>query len=251
MNKVGAGAILALIALGAALAFLAFNDSGGAPAISPVSATGCSTGASGSTEMTTPEAAADAKMLDLDNSADRICHLSWIEKQPWAKSSLPVLRKTIVGDPSEEVQLVALETALRLAGREGAAATSNVVKTSLASTKGNTRARGLKAARENPDAELVPTLLELVDNRDAYATMALNALAYTPSPEGHAKILAIAEDESADRKLRERAIALLAVTKDREALGLLTELANGQDEALRRIAAEVLGVMNESQSRHD
>lgn len=251
MNKVGAGAILALIALGAALAFLAFNDSGGAPAISPVSATGCSIPACGTPELTTPEAAADAKMLELDNPADRISHLSWIERQPWAKSSLPVLRKTIVGDPSEEVQLVALETALRLAGGEGTAATTNVVKTSLASTKGNTRARGLKAARENPDAELVPTLIELVDNRDAYATMALNALAYTPSPEGHAKILAIAEDESADRKLRERAIALLAVTKDREALGLLTELANGQDEALRRIAAEVLGVMNESLSRHD
>jgi len=81
--------------------------------------------------------------------------------------------------------------------------------------------------------------------------MALNALAYAPSAEGQAKILALAEDEGADRKLRERAIALLAVTMDREALGLLTELANGEDEKLRRIAAEVLRVMNEGQSKHD
>lgn len=250
MNKAVVGAILALIVVGAVVAFLAFNDSGSAPAVSPVSATGCSARTRGTPELTSPEAA-DAKMLELENPADRISHLAWIEKQAWAKSSLPVLRKTIVGDPSEEVQLAALESALRLASGEGTAATSSVVKTALASTRGNVRARGLKAARENPDAELVPTLIELVENRDPYATMALNALAYTPSSEGRAKILAIGEDENADRKLRERAIALLAVTKDREALGLLTELANGDDEVLRGIAAEVLRVMNDNRGKHD
>lgn len=192
-----------------------------------------------------PQEAALQKMRELNDASDRLDHLEWISRQDWARSDLPVLRTTIISDPSEEVQLAALDTALRLAGGEGTAAATSVVKTSLASTKGNTRARGLKAARENPDAELVPTLIELVDNQDAYATMALNALAYTPSPKGHAKILAIAEDESADRKLRERAIALLAVTKDREALTLLTELANGKDEALSKLAVEVLKALSE------
>jgi HEAT repeat protein len=251
MNKAGVAAISAIVLAAGVVAFLALDDSGTPQRVDPAPSSCGQNNGSATEEAVLPEAAADAKMLELDRPADRINHLAWIEQQSWARSSLPVLRKSIVGDPSEEVQLAALETALRLAGREGAAATSNVVKTSLASTKGNTRARGLKAARENPDAELVPTLIELVDNRDAYATMALNALAYTPSPEGHAKILAIAEDESADRKLRERAIALLAITKDREALGLLTELANGEDEALRRIAAEVLMVINDSQGKPD
>jgi hypothetical protein len=192
-----------------------------------------------------PEAAADARMRELAQPAERINHIDWIVGEDWARSDLPVLRKTIVSDPDEEVQLHAVEKSLELAQKEGAGATSVVVQTSLASTKGNTRARGLKAARENPDAGLVPTLIELVDNRDPYATMALNALAYTANPEGHAKILAVAQDETADRKLRERAIALIAVTKDREAYPLLGELANGQDEVLRTLADEVLKVLNE------
>jgi hypothetical protein len=245
MNKAAVAAILAVALIGGVVAFLALNEPGNPQRVAPPVG-GCNPGgANVAEENVSPEAAADAKMLELDLPADRISHLAWIEGQSWARSSLPVLRKTIVGDPSEEVQLAALESALRLANAEGPAATSNVVKTSLASTKGNTRARGLKAARENPDAELVPTLIELVDNQDPYASMALNALAYTPSPEGYAKILALAEDEGTDRKLRERAIALLAVTKDREALSLLTELANGEDEALSKLAAEVLKVLNE------
>jgi hypothetical protein len=192
-----------------------------------------------------PEAAADARMLELKDPGERIEHLDWVAGQKWARSDLPLLRRTIVSDPDEEVQLHAIERALELAQQEGNGATSAVVQTSLASTKGNTRARGLKAARENPDLNLVPTMIELVDNRDVYAAMALNALAYTDSAEGHSKILAVAGDETAERKLRERAIALLAVTKDREAYPLLGELANGEDEVLRNLADEVLKVLNE------
>jgi hypothetical protein len=192
-----------------------------------------------------PEAAADTKMLELKQPSERIEHLNWIARQEWARSDLPVLRKTMVSDPDEAVQLQAVEKALELAKNEGAGATSAVVQTSLASTKGNTRARGLKAARETPDPALVSTLIELIDSNDPYATMALSALAYTDSEDGHAKILAVAQDPHADRKLRERAIALIAVTKDREAYSLLGDLANGQDEVLRKLAEEVLKVLNE------
>lgn len=192
-----------------------------------------------------PEQQAATTMQELKSPEDRIAHLDWIASQGWAKSNTRILRTTIISDPDESVQIHAVETALELATKEGGKATSTVVKTSLASTKGNTRARGLKAAREYPDPELVPKLIALVDENDAYATMALNALAYTDSEPARAKILAVAEDEGADRKLRERAIALIAVTKDKEALTLLYELRNGEDESLSKLAEEVLRVLRE------
>lgn len=192
-----------------------------------------------------PETAADTKMHELMDPSERIAHLSWVADQDWARSGLPMLRKTIVSDADEAVQLHAVEKSLELARREGAGATSAVVQTSLASNKGNTRARGLRAARENPDPNLVPTMIELVDNQDPYATMALNALAHTDSEQAHAKVFAVAQDASVEPKLRERAVALLAVTKEREARPLLIELANSEDETLSSIAREVLKVLNE------
>jgi HEAT repeat protein len=113
----------------------------------------------------------------------------------------------------------------------------------LASTKGNTRAAALKAARERADPEFVKELIQLVDDRDPYATMALNALAYSFTPESSAKVREVASDEAAERELRERAIALLAVTKDREMLPMLTDLANGPDQRLGKIAFEVIKVL--------
>jgi hypothetical protein len=234
-----------VVAASGVLAFLTLGNPGDAPSVRPRDAQLSANGAVDEETTESPEAAADAKMLELKQPSERVEHLNWIARQEWARSDLLVLRKTIVSDPDEAVQLHAVEKALELALKEGAGATSGVVRTSLASTEGNTRARGLKAARENPDPKLVPTMLELVDNEDPYATMALNALAYTDSAEAHAKILQVAGDESAERKVRERAIALLAVTKDREAYSLLGQLANGEDEVLRKLADEVLKVLND------
>jgi hypothetical protein len=45
--------------------------------------------------------------------------------------------------------------------------------------------------------------------------------------------------------VRERAIALPAVTRDREACPLPGDLANGQDDVYRKLADEVLTVLNE------
>lgn len=185
---------------------------------------------------------ADNKLQTLEGVKERLDHLDWIAKQDWATSDTPALRRTIVADPSEEVQLRAVEVALALASKEGNGATVRVVKTSLASTIGNTRARGLKAAREQPEPALVPTLVELVDDRDPYATMALTALAYTKDDAASAKILSVACDEAAPRPIRERAIALFAVTKpkENEAYDLLRKLLAGNDETYRKLAQEVL-----------
>jgi hypothetical protein len=240
-------ALVVLVATGALAAYLVWNGPQDSPMVQANSTEDSSDPRVDAMDGPgpTPEAAADARMQELKQPAERIEHLDWITGQAWAKSDMPVLRKTIVSDPDEAVQLKAVEAALTLSRAEGAGATSKVVETTLASSFGNTRARGLKAARENPDPNLVPTLLELVDNNDQYAAMALNALAYTDSAEGRARILLVAQDGDGDRKLRERAIALIAVTKDREAYPLLTELANGQDEVLRRLADQVLKVLNE------
>ena len=241
-------AALLLLLVGAGIVFVALNDPDSSPRVeSPGSgnaAAALKDDTSGE-KSATPEAAATAKMSELKDPAERKEHLAWIAKQEWARSNLPVFRTTIVSDPDEGVQIAAVETALELARKEGGNATSAVVRTSLASTKGNTRARGLKAARENPDPALVHDMMELVDNNDPYATMALNALAYSDSREAHAKILSVAEDENAAPKLRQRAVALLAVTKDRDAYQLLVDLSNGEDPALSKLAGEVLRVLNE------
>ncbi|MBK9974277.1 MAG: hypothetical protein IPP14_05845 [Planctomycetes bacterium] len=192
----------------------------------------------------TPAEAADQKMSELKTAQERLKHLEWVAAQDWAASNMPLLRKAIVADPDESVQIKAVEVALQLAGKEGKGGEAAVVKTALASSKGNTRARGLKAAREKPDASLVPTLLELVDNNDPYATMALNALAYSADERGKARITALAKDESCSPQLRQRAVALIAVTRDEQGHRYLSELANGENETLRRIAEEVLKSWN-------
>jgi hypothetical protein len=247
MKKPLAVAVIVLVAAGGMLTLLVLHDPEGEPSIrspaEPLSADG--TKNNSTTPAETPEQAAATKMSKLTSASDRVAHLRWVAEQEWARSNSSVLRTTIVGDPDENVQLEAVEVALRLAGEEGNGATSNVVRNALASTKGNTRARGLKAAREYPDANLVPTMIELVDSKDPYATMALNALAHTDSVEAHARIFEVAQDSEAEPKLRERAVALLAITKEREARPLLIELANGEDETLRRIAQEVLKALNE------
>jgi len=192
----------------------------------------------------TPAEAADQKMSELKAAQDRLQHLEWVATQEWAASNMPLLRKAIVADPDESVQIKAVEVALQLAHKEGKGGEAIVVKTALASSKGNTRARGLKAARERPDASLVPTLLELVSNNDPYATMALNALAYTADERGKERITALAKDENCSFQLRQRAVALIAVTRDEEGHRYLLELANGENETLRRIAEEVLRSWN-------
>lgn len=246
MNKTLPLAALVLLIGVTALVAVFWNNSAHTPDVHPQAANGLAGEAADETpEVVRPEQEADAKMLELKEPAARIKHLDWIAGQAWARSDSPVLRKTIVGDPDESVQIHAVETALRLAEKEGSGATARVVHMALVSTRGNTRARGLKAATDTPQQDLVPTLIELVDNNDDYATMALNALAYTDSGEAHAKILAIAEDENAVPRLRERAVALLGVTKDPEGYNVLVELSNGDNQTLRRIAVEVLKVLNE------
>jgi len=233
--------LIALLVIGGICAAVwVWNEPGDAPTFSRNSG-GASANAPAETPgEDSPAGRAEAKMGELKSAKERIAHLDWLAAQSWATSNSPLLRKTIVSDPDEGVQIKAVEVALQLAAKEGTGASSPVVKIALASNKGNTRARGLKAARENPDANLVPTLLELVDNKDPYTTMALNALAYSNDERGKARITALARDTNADPQARARAVALIAVTRDAEGHRYLVELSNGDDEALRKLASEVL-----------
>lgn len=233
-----------LLVLGVAALIWVWNSPGDAPR--PGSSLGDSPGSNGSAPKSeaTPSELAEEKMATLKLASERIAHLDWLAGQDWIRSNAPLLRKTIVADPEESVQIRAVEVALQLAAKEGGNATTPVVKTALASNKGNTRARGLKAARENPDTNLVPTLLELVDNRDPYAAMALNALAYTPDDRARERITAMAKDTNADPQVRARAVALISVTRDEEGHRYLVELANDSDETLRKLATNILREWN-------
>lgn len=245
MKKLPALLICLLVVGGVGVAVWVLNDPGPPARISSNSA---ETSANGTVEPPrdeSPAARAEAKMAELKSAQERIAHLEWVSGQEWATSNSALLRKTIVSDPDEGVQIKAVEVALGLAVKESAAAEVAVVKTALASAKGNTRARGLKAAREKPHAALVPTLLELVDNRDPYTTMALNALAYTSDERAKARITAIARGVNADPQVRQRAVALIAVTRDEEGHQYLIELSNGSDETLAKLALEVLKAWND------
>lgn len=188
----------------------------------------------------TPEQEAANKMQSLKDPQDRIAHLEWIAKQPWARSFLPLIRSTIISDPDEAVQIKALEIALELAKGETVGAPADVIRTGLAASRDNTRAKALAESKKQANPALVPEMLELVENNDKYAAMALNTLAFTETERGHAKILEIAKDEEAKPNLRKRAITLLAVTKDPDGHSLLVELARGEDDELRKLATEVL-----------
>lgn len=246
MNKFGLPAIVVLAAAGVAVGMYVLHSGGpGGGSNLPITnlAYEAATDAAGNAQPKDPEKAALEKLNSLKMPADRIAHLKWAASQEWAKSDSPILRNAIATDPDESVQLAAVEEAVALATKEGADAMVKVVRTALTSTKGNTRARGLKAAREHPQPALVPELIALVDAGDAYASMALNALAYTDTPEAKAKVFAAASDEGLSKPLRTRAVTLLAVTKDMEALDLLRDLANGTDPELKAIAEEVLKVL--------
>lgn len=246
MNKFGLLAIVVLVAAGVAVGMYVLHSGGpGTSSNRPTTNFPYETAndATGIAQPKDPEKAALEKLNSLTLPADRIAHLKWAASREWAKSDSPILRNAIATDPDESVQLAAVEEAVALATKEGPDAMVKVVRTALTSTKGNTRARGLKAAREHPQPALVPELIALVDAGDAYASMALNALAYTDTPEAKAKILAAASDESISKPLRARAVTLLAVTKDMDALDLLRDLANGSDLELKAIAEEVLKVI--------
>lgn len=179
----------------------------------------------------------------LQSEKEREAHVRWVAQQGWATWEAPILKSAILSDPSETVQAAALEESIRLARKAGGSAPTSVVRLGLASNKGNTRAAALKAAREHGDPNFVQELIELVNDRDPYAAMALNALAHTNSVDAHTKIRDVAASEDGDRKLRERAIALLGITKDKQALSLLNDLIVGDDELLRRLASEVVKVI--------
>lgn len=181
----------------------------------------------------------------LNSPEEREDYIRKLAAEPDAKWNDPVLREAIVGDRSARAQLAAMEESMRLARAKGGSAPSEAVRMGLESSNGNTRAAALKAAKENADPAMVYELIELVNQGDAYAPVALNALACTNDARDHAKFLAIVEDTNADRTLRERAVALIGVTKDREAIGALIELRNGGDAVLARIAEEVLKKLDE------
>ncbi|MBX3458588.1 MAG: HEAT repeat domain-containing protein [Planctomycetes bacterium] len=238
------GLVIALVVLVAAAAvigvFLLTDD-----AKVPSMLLSCGQSQEGEMDKTAPTKAgsSNAAFENLGTESEREAFIRELGGKPGTAWNDPILRRAIVGDPSEKVQGAALEESIKLARKAGGDAPTGAVRLGLGSNKGNTRAAALKAAREHADPKFVQELIQLVDDGDPYATMALNALAYTQSERAHAKVSEIAHDESAEPKLRQRAIALLAITKDKEALPLLRDLVNGQDKTLAAIAEEVIKAM--------
>lgn len=188
--------------------------------------------------------AVPAGPLAFDSTRDPASRLVAIEKLDASSSDDATLRQAILTDPDEAVRLKALEKAVALAAGESPESRARLLRTVLGGTTGNVKAAALKAAREYPAPQLEADLLKLVESRDEYAPMALNALAYLGTPAAKACILEIARAEAAGNPaaeaLRLRAVTLLGVTKDPEGYELLIALANGSDENLRRTATEVL-----------
>jgi hypothetical protein len=100
-------------------------------------------------------------------------------------------------------------------------------------------AAALKAAREHTDPAFVNELIQMIDDNDPHSAMALSALAYSDARDASTKVTQVAYNESTDRRLRKRAIALLAVDKDPKVRPLLAELAAGSDPSCARLANEV------------
>ena len=86
-----------------------------------------------------PEKRAEEKMRSLEKPAERIKHLEWAAKQKWANSRSPIFKKTIVSDPSEEVQVKALDVAIEMAKKEWGTPTTDVILSGLASPRAKTQ----------------------------------------------------------------------------------------------------------------
>jgi hypothetical protein len=188
----------------------------------------------------TPAELADYEMNNLRDAKDRKELLEWAAAQPWADHKTPLLRKAMIADANEEVQLTALDKSMELAAKNGPAALAEVIRAGLGAGNPRVVQQSLREARKHPLPALVPDLLEVADSKAAHRFLAVDALAFTDDDRARAKVIEVASREDGEKSERIRAIALLSKVRDSQALQLLGQLAGSQDDEIRTVALEAL-----------
>ncbi|MCC6574392.1 MAG: hypothetical protein IT462_11435 [Planctomycetes bacterium] len=250
MNRSILFALVALLALGCVLGAyiltLPRDTKAGGPGNNPEKT--CSPSANEPVkpvqEPKTPEQIVEAEYLGAENAADRVELIRKAAAMPGAKSSMPLLRKALVADADENVQLEALAKSVELAEKESLGTLIEVIRGALSAPKDKVQQQALREARKHPSPLLVPDLIEIADSKAAHRFLAVDALAFTEDPRAKAKVLEVASKTDGDKTERVRAVALLAKTKDPNANGLLHELSGSGDDELRKVALEALDALN-------
>ncbi len=186
---------------------------------------------------------AEADYFGAQDASDRVEIIRKAADLPGAKSNMSLLRKAMIADVSEDVQLEAMGKILELAGRESLGTRIEAVRSALKAPGERVRQQALREARKHPSPELVPDLIEIADGKAAHRFLALDALAFTEDPRAKAKVLEVASKTDGDKTERVRAVALLARTRDANARELLNQLSASGDEELRKVALEVLDAL--------
>ncbi|MCC6573851.1 MAG: hypothetical protein IT462_08670 [Planctomycetes bacterium] len=188
----------------------------------------------------TPVEQAESDYLEAEGAADRIEIIRKVAALPDAKSNMPLLRKALVADASEDVQLEALTKSVELAEKEGLGTLIEVIRGALSAPKDKVQQQALREARKHPSPLFVPDLIEIADGKAAHRFLAVDALAFTEDPRAKAKVLEVASKTDGDKTERVRAVALLAKTRDTNANELLHQLSGSSDDELRKVANEVI-----------
>jgi hypothetical protein len=197
------------------------------------------------TSKMTPAELADYEMNNLRDAAERGELIEWAASQPWADHKTPVLRKAMIADASEDVQLLALDKSVGLAAKSSAAALADVIRAGIGAGNPRVIQQSLREARKHPLPELVPDLIEVADSKAAHRFLAVDALAFTDDDRARAKVIEVASREDGEKSERIRAIALLSKVKDERALQLLGQLAGSLDEEIRKVALEALAARSQ------
>lgn len=192
----------------------------------------------------TPAQIVEADYLQAESAAERIELIRKAAAMPDAKSNMPLLRKAMVSDADEGVQVEAFTKSLDLGEKEGLGMLIESIRRGLEVTSPRVRVAALKEARLHPSPTLVPVLVAMVEGEPDYRGMALTALAFTEDLRAKAKVLEVASSADGDRSVRIRAISLLIQTKDPNARELLRDLSASSDDELRQVALEVLDALN-------
>jgi hypothetical protein len=187
-----------------------------------------------------PAELADIEMNNLRDANERKALVEWTSAQPWADHKTPVLRKAMIADANEEVQVSALEKSVYLAEKRGPEAIAEVIRAGMGAGSPRVVQQSLREARKHPLPELVPDLLEVADSKAAHRFLAVDALAFTDDDRARAKVVEVASREDGDKSERIRAIALLSKVKGEPAYQLLGQLAGNLDDEVRKVALEAL-----------
>ena len=157
-----------------------------------------------------PSEIAEADFEHLKDPARRVAFIEWVAAQSWAGHKTPMLRKALVADPSQEVQLAALGASLKLAMKSSQGSIAEVLRTGLGAANARVVQQSLREARKHPSVELVPDLVEIANSSAPHRFLAIDALAFTDEPEARAKVIEWAGREDGDKIERIRAVALLS-----------------------------------------